>query len=182
MTPCSSSRSRASASSELKPPRMGKHPAALPRWRSSTGVRGGGSGARRAHESIGQGRLRRASARSSAPSSMLLTASARPRPAGPDRAGGTLAGRVGVSIGGAPGDEGGGAVTSAGTSAMVASSVKRRRPRSRATIEASTRRPSDGRLVRWRSPTARPAGTTAPRRAIRASRSRLVACSLPLAP
>src|SRR5829696_999254 len=56
---------------------------------------------------------------------MLRTASARPRPTAHD-----------------------GAVTSAGTSIMVASSAKSRMPKSRATIEASTRTPSEGRLLR----------------------------------
>ena len=84
---------------------------------------------------------------------MLRTASAKPRPTAPDCARGTSEDPAGVRAGEScsADDEWGsddGAVTSAGTSMTVASSVKRRIPKTRAKIEASTRNPSDRRRLR----------------------------------
>jgi hypothetical protein len=91
-----------------------------------------------------QGLLRRASASSSAPSSMLRTACARRPPTTSGRAGGTCVDR-GDECAGKPCDEDDDA-TSAGTRTMIASSLKSLMPRRRARTDASTTTPWDRRL------------------------------------
>ena len=96
---------------------------------------------------LSQDPLRRASARSSAPSLMLRTTSARPLPTAGDRPGATRLDRTGVTADHRRASVVG-AVVSAGTITIVASSVKSRMPTSRARIDASTSAPSDSRLPR----------------------------------
>jgi len=98
----------------------------------------------------GQEPLRRTSARSSALSLMLRTASARPCPAAPERVAGTPEDRAELRAGGSTAS--GGAVIAAGMSTTVASSFKSGMPRTRARTDAWTRAPSDKRLPRSGAP------------------------------
>ena len=116
----------------------------------------------------GLGLSRRASARSSAPSSMLRTAWARRPPTASDRAGGTRADRADARLGNSyDADEGD--VTSAGTRTTVASSLKSLIPSRRARTDASTTTPEDRRPPALsRAPRDRPAGARTARGVTRA--------------
>jgi hypothetical protein len=78
---------------------------------------------------------------------MVRTASAKPRPMGRDRVGGTPEDPADLRADESCGADGA-AVASAGTRTMVASSVKSRMPNRRTRIDASTRVPSDRRFLR----------------------------------